>query len=209
MAPDFTMTLVTTIGFAMVVIGYIGWRFDGAAALSFFIISGGFSAIMDFISAFAAHNYEYPGQSRLWVFTFILFGWTGVCGSCLFMAEGILARRGLDLMSQENLVWQAPLLTGIIAVLLDLFIDPIAVKAGYWIWFVKGNVYYDIPLLNFVGWFVLMFLSPLAWIFINRRRHWSFIKKIAGAITAIIPLAISSVVLSLILNRLIAAIGWQ
>ncbi|MDD5579902.1 MAG: carotenoid biosynthesis protein [Methylobacter sp.] len=209
MSPDFTLLLITSIFFAVLVAGYIGWRFDGAAAVSFCIISGGFSAIMDFISAFAVHNYEYPGQSRLWVFTFILFGWTSVCGSCLFLAEGILARRGFDLITQKNLLWQVPILTGFIAVLLDLFIDPIAVKAGYWIWFVKGTVYYDIPLLNFVGWFVLMFLSPLAWITVIRRQQWGFAGKILGSIAAIAPLIISSALLSILLNRVIAVLGWQ
>lgn len=114
MNPNFTLLLITTICFAVIVVGYVRWRFDRAAAISFFIISGGFSAIMDFISAFAVHNYEYPAQSRLWVFIFILFGWTSVCGSCLFLAEGILARRGLDLITQKNLLWRVPLLTGVI-----------------------------------------------------------------------------------------------
>jgi hypothetical protein len=36
---------------------------------------------------------------------------------------------------------------------------------------VKGTVYYDIPLLNYVGWFVLMFLAPLGWILIARQRE--------------------------------------
>ena len=44
-----------------------------------------------------------------------------------------------------------------IAVVLDLFIDPVAVAAGYWIWLVKATVYYGIPLLNYVGWFVPCF----------------------------------------------------
>ena len=60
------------------------------------------------------------------------------------------------------------------AVGLDLFIDPVAVKAGYWVWFVSGTVYYGIPLLNFVSWFVLMFLAPLAWIRIARQRQWGY-----------------------------------
>jgi uncharacterized membrane protein len=68
---------------------------------------------------------------------------------------------------------QVPLATGAIAVVLDLFIDPVAVATGYWIWFVKGTVYYSIPLLNYVGWFVLMFLASLGWILIARQREWA------------------------------------
>ncbi len=177
--------------------------------ISFIVITGFFSAIMDFISSFAVHNYEYPGQSRLWVFTFIFWGWISVCASCLFLAEGILARPGYDIITQRKLWWQVPILTGIIAIVLDLFIDPIAVNAGYWIWFVKGTVYYEIPLLNFVGWFVLMFLASLAWIIIIRQQQWNYGKKIIFSIIALVPLIVLSAILSIILNSVITTIGLQ
>ncbi|UCE05570.1 MAG: carotenoid biosynthesis protein, partial [bacterium] len=93
------------------------------------------------------------------------------------------------------------------AVVLDLFIDPIAVAAGYWVWLVKGTVYYEIPLLNFVGWFVLMFLASLAWIIIIRQQQWGYRQKIIVSFIALIPLIICSAILSIILNGMIAAIG--
>lgn len=74
-----------------------------------------------------------------------------MCGSCLFVAEGILAGPRQDMLSQRQLRRQVPILTGVIAAVLDLFIDPIAVHAGYWVWFVEGTVYYGIPLLDYVG----------------------------------------------------------
>ena len=207
MIANFTILLISTIIFALIVVIYICWRFGSAGAISFIIISGFFCAIMDFISSFVAHNYVYPDQSRLWVFSFIFFGWTSMCGSCFFIAEGILARPHFNIFNQERLWWQVPILTGIIAVILDLFIDPVAVRAGYWVWLVKGTVYYDIPLLNFVGWFVLMFLASLVWILIIRQKHWSYSKKIMISFIALIPLIVSSALLSIILNGIIAAFG--
>jgi putative membrane protein len=207
MMPNFTILLTGTIIFSMIILIYIGWRFGITSMISFIIVTGLFSAIMDFISSFVVHNYEYPGQSRLWVFTFIFFGWITVCAGCLFLSEGILARPGYDITTQKKLWWQVPLLTGIIAVVLDLFIDPIAVNAGYWSWFVKGMVYYEIPLLNFVGWFVLMFLASLAWIIILRQQQWNNRKKILFSCIALIPLIFLSVILSIILNSLIAVMG--
>ncbi len=127
----------------------------------------------------------------------------------MLLAEGILARDGEDMLTQPGLSWQVPLLTGLIAVVLDLFIDPIAVVAGYWVWLVQGTVYYAIPLLNYVGWFVLMFLAPSAWILIARHRQWSWWQKSAASIAALIPLCIASAVLSLVLNSAIAALGVQ
>ena len=86
---------------------------------------------------------------------------------------------------------------------------PVAVAAGYWVWFVQGTVYYGIPLLNYVGWFVLMFLAPLAWILIARHRQWSYWQKGGVALGAMVPLVIASVVLSLTLNGAVAALGLQ
>jgi len=86
MTPNFTIILIGGILFALPVLGFIWWRFGGPDTLAFIIVSGGFTAIMDFISSFVVKNYEYPGQSHLWVFTFIFFGWIAMCGICLFLA---------------------------------------------------------------------------------------------------------------------------
>ena len=207
MTPNFTVLLASAILFALPILAFIWWRFGGPDTLAFVIVSGAFSAIMDFISSFVAQNYAYPGQSPLWVFTYIFFGWIGISGSCLFIAEGILARPGEDILTQPRLWWKVPLATGLIAVMVDLFIDPIAVANGYWVWYVEGHVYYGIPLLNFVGWFVLMFLAPLAWIVIAQRRHWGYAKKAVASVVALVPLVVASVLLSLTLNGIIAAFG--
>jgi Carotenoid biosynthesis protein len=205
--PNFTLLLVSGIVFALAVLAVIFWRFGGPDTVAFVIVSGAFTAVMDFISAFVVHNYEYPGQSRLWVFVYIFFGWIGISGSCLFIAEGILAKPGEDMLTQRNLWWRVPLATGLIAVLVDLFIDPVAVAIGYWVWFVRGNVYYDIPLLNFVGWFVLMFLAPLAWLLIAKRRHWGYARKAMASVASFVPLFAGSVLLSIALNAIVAALG--
>jgi uncharacterized membrane protein len=201
--------LGSAVIFALLVLGYIGWRFGGPDALSFAIMSGLFTACLDFVSAYVAQNYEYPGQSRLWVFSFIFFGWIGMCGSCLFVAEGIVAGPKEDMLKRRVLWWQVPVLTGVIATVLDLFIDPIAVHAGYWLWFVEGTVYYGIPLLNYVGWFTLMTLAPLGWILIARRRTWGYWRKGIVSLLALFPLGVGAMALSLLLNGLIVAAGFR
>jgi uncharacterized membrane protein len=206
-SPDFTSMLVGVILLAACMLAYVWWRFGLADTVAFIVVSGGFTAIMDFLSSFVVRNYEYPGQSSLWVASFIFFGWIWMCGSCLFLAEGILAGRGQDMLSQPRLWWQVPLLTGGIAVVLDLFIDPVAVAAGQWVWFVEGTVYYEIPLLNFTGWFALMFLAPLAWILMARNRNWRLGKKFGLSVVSIVPLSVASVILSSLLNSAFSALG--
>lgn len=207
MSPDFTVILVGCVFFSLAVLAVLWWRFGPVDLLVFVVVTGVFAAVMDFISSFVARNYEYPGQSPLWVFSYIFFGWMAMCGSCLLVAEGILARRGYDVLTQPGLWWQAPLLTSAIAVVFDLFIDPVAVAAGYWVWFVEGTVYYGIPLLNYVGWGVLMFLAPLAWVLIARKREWGPRRKLLAAFGALVPLMVASVVLSVLLNGAIGLLG--
>jgi putative membrane protein len=209
MSPDFDRLLISGIGFSLLTLAFIGWRFGAARTGVFVIVAGLFPAIMDFISSFAVSNYEYPGQSRSWVFTYIFFGWIGVCGTCLLLAEGILARPDEDLLSATRLRWQAPLLAGLVAVMLDLFIDPIAVATGYWVWFAPANVYYGIPLLNFVGWFVLMVLAPVAWIEIARRASWSGGKMLLASLMSLPLLCVASIALSLVLNGALGLAGIQ
>jgi uncharacterized membrane protein len=209
MQPDFASMLVAAVLLSLLVLGFIWWRFGPIDMLVFIIVVGLFSATMDGISSFVVRNYEYPGQSAAWVFTYIFFGWIGMCGSCLFMAEGILAGPGEEMLRQSSLRWRVPLLTAVIAVVFDLFIDPVAVKAGYWIWFKPGAIYYGIPLLNYVGWFVLMLFAPFAWIVIVKNRQWTGSRKMAAALGALVPLFILSSVTSLLLNGILAILGLE
>lgn len=207
--PDFDRLLFSGIALSLLVLAFFFWRFGLARTLVFVVVAGFFPATMDFVSSFAVSNYEYPGQSRIWVFTYIFFGWMAVCGTCLLVAEGILARTNEDVLTAPHLRWQAPLVAATISVLLDLFIDPIAVAAGYWVWFAPANLYYDIPLLNFVGWFVLMFLASLAWIEIARRAAWSGIRMFVFSLASLPVLFVASILLSLGLNGATSAIGLE
>jgi len=207
MMPNFDLLMSAGVTSAVVVLAYFVWRFGVADAISFAILSGGFSAILDFLSSFVAENYVYPGQSRLWVFTYIFFGWIAMCGMSLLLAEGILCRRGEDMLTETVTIWQVPLLAAVVAVAFDLFIDPVAVAAGYWVWLKEANIYYGIPLLNFVGWFVLMGLAPFGWIFIARQHTWGGVKKVLASITAIVPLGMAAVALSVIINGALDALG--
>jgi hypothetical protein len=70
-------------------------------------------------------------------------------------------------------------------------------------------VYYDIPLLNYVGWFVRMLLAPLTWILIARQRHWGYLRKGGVALVALVPEMIAAVALSIVLNGLVALTGMR
>lgn len=46
---------------------------------------------------------------------------------------------------------------GLVVVAIDLFMDPIEVKAGVWTWLVHG-AYFGVPISNFLGWFNMIIL---------------------------------------------------
>ena len=51
-------------------------------------------------------------------------------------------------------------LSGVLMMLLDVVIDPLAVRGDRWFlgrifWYPEGGVYFGVPLSNFVGWFVV------------------------------------------------------
>ena len=49
-------------------------------------------------------------------------------------------------------------LDGLVVVSIDIFMEPLQVVAGNWIW-LDGGYYYGIPLGNFAGWFVVAIVS--------------------------------------------------
>lgn len=49
------------------------------------------------------------------------------------------------------------LLDGLVTVAIDLFLDPLQVRAGHWSW-TAGGPYFGVPIGNFVGWFFVTVL---------------------------------------------------
>lgn len=64
--PNFDLLMTSAATFAVVVLA---------------ILTGVFTAMLDFLTSYAAENYVYPGQSRVWVFTYI-FSVGSQCVEC-------------------------------------------------------------------------------------------------------------------------------
>ena len=64
------------------------------------------------------------------------------------------------------------LAAGIFGVCLDLLEDPLAHHNNWWIWgtTLKGIKFFGVPILNFIGWFVLIFFMSIATLLIERSR---------------------------------------
>lgn len=64
------------------------------------------------------------------------------------------------------------LAAGVFGVCLDLLEDPLAHYNNWWIWeeSLTGIKFFNVPILNFVGWFVLIFFMSIATVLIERSR---------------------------------------
>ena len=78
--------------------------------------------------------------------------------SFTFLAYASFCLARLVLAKQDRL--HLALLSGLLMMLLDVVIDPLAVRGDRWFlgrifWYPEGGVYFGVPLSNFLGWFVV------------------------------------------------------
>lgn len=66
-----------------------------------------------------------------------------------------------EITSDKNLI---AVITGIIAVVFDLFLEPVAMKLDYWNW-LDGKI----PVQNYTAWFVIAFI--VSWLFSRFNLH--------------------------------------
>ncbi|HUD44772.1 MAG TPA: carotenoid biosynthesis protein [Patescibacteria group bacterium] len=90
------------------------------------------------------------------IFFWGVFIYTGYCitNSFLYWLNKTKPNR------KKNNILFLPLLVlfdGLFVVAIDLFMDPIEVKAGAWHW-LGGGAYFGIPIGNFIGWFLVTIL---------------------------------------------------
>jgi putative membrane protein len=82
-------------------------------------------------------------------------GWFFVAYSCVYVAE--------ILIPKARYAWKATL-GGLLAMNLDLWLDPVQTHEKWisWVWVSPDAInIFNIPLSNFIGWFLLIFLFAL------------------------------------------------
>jgi putative membrane protein len=62
------------------------------------------------------------------------------------------------LVKKLNVGFLVPVLTGLFLVLIDLVLDPAAVKLEFWQWDTPG-FFYGVPIVNLIGWFLGGFIA--------------------------------------------------
>ncbi|GHB99461.1 carotenoid biosynthesis protein [Cerasicoccus arenae] len=134
----------------------IGWGAAGAIFLWIAILSG----VVEMLGAMTTYpfgHYSYTG----------LFGPTigGVLPWAIPLAWWVVLYPLLlffSVLSRERMLSSGFVAFSVafMATAIDLALEPVAtIVRGYWIWWGgNGDYYYDVPLQNFLGWFVTAFL---------------------------------------------------
>ncbi|MDD1777663.1 MAG: carotenoid biosynthesis protein [Candidatus Helarchaeota archaeon] len=154
------------------------------------IISG--RVIPDIITEFPqtyAFNYE---NYVLWILAvpFVVFvAWFVVAYSAVHIAFYIF----------KTGIWRQAALGGLLAMEMDLLIDPVAVRYAWWGWFPAANQaiwIFGIPISNFMGWFALIFFFAIYWKKLtDREEKWGIRKCTIVFSLGLIPLLFGTVFL--------------
>ncbi len=186
---------------------------------SFFMISSLTGLLFEIYGlkygTFFGDGYQY-GHSNFEVMTPSLFGvpLIVVCYWALFiylaysLTNSFLARLHISLpTNMTGRVWQVVVISiidSLIVLSIDIFMDPVAIAFGGWSWKSNG-VFFEVPLGNFVGWFIVALIASLVF-----RLYEYFnpnLKKIESEIVTLLPYFFYLTILSalnvvLILNRM-------
>jgi uncharacterized membrane protein len=111
--------------------------------------------------------------------------------------------------------WRRPWLDGLLAIIIDLCMDPIAAQLGYWNWTPPGP-WLGVPLGNFFGWLVVITAFSYVWRLADVRIRPEGRGVIAQLLTLVGVIIISILILFVVLDvfeRLtvtpVLRVGWQ
>lgn len=144
------------------------WTLGMKRGIAFFLISALTGLVFEIIGlkigvVFGGHYVYSPSKLMIvnvpisvpiyWA-VFIYTGYTIVNSFLLWLDKNKPSRHKDSLIKLLKLV----ILDGLIVVAIDLFMDPLMVKAGKWTW-LEGGTYFGIPIGNFIGWFMVVVIS--------------------------------------------------
>jgi len=85
------------------------------------------------------------------------------------LSWGVIFYAALQTSNMLGFAWQRrPWLDGLLGLVIDLAMDPIAARLGYWVWTPPGP-WLGIPLGNFFGWLAVITILSYVWRATRRR----------------------------------------
>lgn len=143
------VSLIATI---LVMVHY--YYYSGKKFPKIFLFFGGsifIGTVSEAITILTTKSYHYVGFSFYIgpVPLFIALGW---CTNFYFTWH-IANQLTFKLIGKKYFYIINGIIAGLAGVLIDLFFDPVAVTMDWWTW-KNGSAYFNVPVINFIGWFV-------------------------------------------------------
>lgn len=147
-------------------IAYAGVKTYGKGKTAFFLLGAVlWSGLLENLSVLqGSYNYyAYKGMLGSWYQGY--FFWLGLAPLWIELAWGVVALSLFIIIREVLLPGKSPILqaacAGLLAVNMDIIIDPIAVASKLWQWLVPSIYVLGVPLHNWVGWFMVVFFYYL------------------------------------------------
>lgn len=109
-----------------------------------------FGMILEIGNTYLAHTYSYSPNFFFQIFNVPLvigFGWAVIVYSAMLLSD------------QYNIPWKVrPVMDALTALVLDLSMDIIAIRLGFWSWSIPlDQEWYGVPFENLIGWIFVVF----------------------------------------------------
>ena len=153
-----------------------------------------FGLILEIGNTYLAHSYFYSANFFVQIFNVPLvigFGWAVIIYCAMLLSD------------QYKIKWYwRPFLDALTVLTLDLSLDAVAIRLGFWKWLIPMNAeWYGVPFENLIGWilvalsfsFLIRFIRTL-----NPKRYLTRILMLASPILAYLGLMIGLTIFSLV-----------
>lgn len=93
---------------------------------------------------------------------------------CIGLAWSCIIYGAMEFSDASSLpYWTRPILDGLLALNIDLALDAVAIRLGFWDWGQGLDFqYFGVPYANFWGWFWVVFSFSLGYRLLARRADW-------------------------------------
>jgi hypothetical protein len=184
------------------VLGVICWRHAWARGwVPLFGLAAGiiYGVVLEYTAILTLHAYSY-GHFLIMLFASVPL--------CIGISWGLILYTTMATSDRLTLPWYLrPIVDALLALTIDLSMDAIAIRLGFWSWGTAGP-WFGVPLGNFYAWFVVVFSFSLL---LRLGRRW----LLAGRLVVLGDVAVAIVAAPLVVLQLLtwlspyAALVWQ
>src|SRR5512143_1305112 len=165
------------------------WR-QGTAKLLRLLAGILFGVTLELATIRQLHAYEY-GQFLIMVLDVPL---------CIGVAWGCIIYSAMEFSNASSLpYWMRPILDGLLALNIDLALDAVAIRFGFWDWGQGLKFqYFGVPYANFWAWFWVIFSFSLGYRLLAHREDWvvTWLSPLVALIVGLVGVLGTNIIIS-------------